>query len=58
MIKKNSNLISIIPAFLLIGIAIGVQLKNIIVHTAIGLFIGIVIYFFLSNRNKTNNNNK
>jgi ABC-type antimicrobial peptide transport system permease subunit len=58
MVKKKSNLISIIPAFLLMGIAIGIQTKSIIVNAAIGLIVGIIIYFFLSYRNKRFNKNR
>jgi hypothetical protein len=52
MAKKKNNLITIIPAFLLIGTAIGVQTSNIVKHSVIGLIVGVVIYFFLTNRNK------
>jgi biopolymer transport protein ExbB/TolQ len=56
MTKKKSNLISIIPAILFIGAAVGIQTKNIITHTVIGLIVGIIVYFFLKNRNKKINN--
>jgi Co/Zn/Cd efflux system component len=58
MTKKKKNLISIIPAFLLMGFALGIQTKKIIMHSVIGLIVGIVVYFFLSNRNKKINNKK
>lgn len=58
MLKKKNNLISIIPAFLLMGAAIGIQTKNIMTHAAIGLVVGIIGYFFLSYRNKIINNKK
>jgi F0F1-type ATP synthase assembly protein I len=56
MKKKNKNLISIIPAFLLMGLAIGVQTQHIIKHSVVGLIVGIIIYFFLRKRNKRINN--
>ncbi|WP_198519827.1 hypothetical protein [Polaribacter sp. ALD11] len=56
MTKKKNNLISIIPAFLLMGAAIGVQVGNIIKYSIVGLIVGIIIYFFLSYRNKRINN--
>jgi biopolymer transport protein ExbB/TolQ len=52
MVKKKSNLISIIPAFLLMGVAVGIQIKSILLNAAIGLIVGIIIYSFLSYRNK------
>ena len=55
--KKKNNLISVIPAFLLMGVAIGVQTHNVIKHSVVGLIVGIIIYFFLTNRNKRINNN-
>jgi len=55
MAKKKHNLISIIPAFFLIGVAIGIQTKNLTKHSVIGLFVGVLIYFFLSYRNKNSN---
>lgn len=58
MAKKKHNLISIIPAFFLIGVAIGIQTKNLTKHSVIGLLVGVLIYFFLSNRNKNKNKTK
>ena len=57
MTKKKSNLISIIPAFLLMGFTVGIQTHNVIKHSVIGLIVGMVVYFFLTNRNKRINNN-
>jgi ABC-type antimicrobial peptide transport system permease subunit len=58
MTKKKNSLISIIPAFLIMGAAIGIQTKNILRDTAIGFIVGIIVYFFLSYRNKRINKNK
>jgi hypothetical protein len=58
MAKKKHNLISIIPAFFLIGVAIGIQTKSLTKHSVIGLLVGILIYFFLSHRNKNKNKTK
>jgi biopolymer transport protein ExbB/TolQ len=58
MVKKKNNLISIIPAFLIIGAAIGIQTANILRDTLIGLIVGIIVYFFLRYRNKRINKNK
>jgi len=52
MAKKKNNLILIIPAFLLMGTAIGIQTKTPIKQTIIGLIVGIIVYFFLRYRNK------
>ena len=52
MIKKKKNLILIIPAFLLIGTAIGVQTKDLFKQALIGLIVGIIIYLFLNYRNR------
>ena len=52
MNKKKKSLISIIPAFLLMGAAVGIQTTNILRDTAIGLIVGIIVYIFLSYRNK------
>ena len=52
MAKKKNNLILIIPAFLLMGAAVGIQTKSVIKHTIVGLIVGIIIYFFLRYRNK------
>ena len=58
MAKKKSNLITIIPAFLLMGAAVGIQTTNILRDTAIGLIVGIIVYFFFKHRNKIINNKK
>jgi hypothetical protein len=58
MTKKKNSLISIIPAFLIMGAAIGIQTKNILRDTVIGLIVGIIVYFFLKQRNKIINNKK
>jgi ABC-type antimicrobial peptide transport system permease subunit len=58
MAKKKNNLTSIIPAFLIMGAAIGIQTANIIRDAAIGLIVGIIVYFFLRYRNKRINKNK
>lgn len=52
MTKKKNNLILIIPAFLLMGAAIGIQTKGVIKQTLIGLIVGVLVYFFLRYRNK------
>ena len=52
MNKKKNSLLSIIPAFFLMGAAIGIQTTNILRDTAIGLIVGIIVYFFLKRRNK------
>ncbi|KGL62770.1 hypothetical protein [Polaribacter sp. Hel1_85] len=52
MTKKKKNLILIIPAFLLMGAAIGIQTKELFKQTIIGLVVGIIVYFFLKYRNK------
>ncbi|MDA9234905.1 hypothetical protein N9P18_03340 [Polaribacter sp.] len=51
MTKKKKNLISIVPAFVFIGLAIGIQTRNIFLHTVIGFFTGVLVYFFLKNKN-------
>jgi hypothetical protein len=56
MAKKKKNIILIIPAFLIMGAAIGIQTQSILKQTLIGLLMGIVIYFFLKYRNKKINN--
>ncbi|MFT4576973.1 MAG: hypothetical protein ACI9SI_001911 [Polaribacter sp.] len=56
MKKKNKNLISIIPAFLLMGVVIGIQTQSVIKNSVIGLIVGIIVYFFLKSRNKKINN--
>ena len=58
MEKKKKNLILIIPAFLIMGSAVGIQTKGILKQTLIGLVVGIMIYFFLKYRNKKININK
>lgn len=58
MTKKKDSLISIIPAFLIMGAAIGIQTKNILRDTVIGLIVGSIVYFFLKHRNKIINNKK
>ena len=58
MTKKKNSLISIIPAFLIMGAAIGIQTKNILRDTVIGLIVGSIVYFFLKHRNKIINNKK
>ncbi|WP_297805953.1 hypothetical protein [uncultured Polaribacter sp.] len=57
MAKKKKNLILIIPAFLIMGAAIGIQTKDVFKQTLIGLVVGIIIYFFLKYRNKKINSN-
>ena len=52
MAKKKKNIILIIPAFLMMGAAIGIQTKGVLKQTLIGLIVGIIIYFFLKYRNK------
>ncbi|WP_298879442.1 hypothetical protein [uncultured Polaribacter sp.] len=56
MAKKKNNLILIIPAFLLMGMALGIQTKELFKQTIIGLIVGIIVYFFLRLRNKKLNN--
>ena len=58
MAKKKNNLILIIPAFLLMGTAIGIQTKGLFKQMAIGLIVGIIVYFFLKNRNNKINKTK
>ena len=50
--KKKQNILLIIPAFLLIGIAVGIQTQSLLKQSFIGLIVGILIYFFLRFRNK------
>jgi|TARA_B110000977_G_scaffold123526_1_gene158384 hypothetical protein len=52
MIKKKNSLRSIIPAFLLMGAAVGIQTTNILRDTLVGFIVGILVYFFLKHRNK------
>jgi hypothetical protein len=52
MTKKKNNLMLIIPAFLLMGMALGIQTKNVLKQAIIGLIVGVIVYFFLSFRNK------
>ena len=56
MTKKKNNLISIIPAFLLMGTAIGVQVGHVFKYAIVGLIVGVIVFFFLMNRNKRINN--
>lgn len=51
MTKKKKNLILIIPAFLLMGAAIGIQTKDLFKQMIIGLIVGVIVYFFLRSRN-------
>ena len=52
MAKKKNNIILIIPAFLLMGMAIGIQTKELFKHTIVGFIVGIIVYVFLKQRNK------
>ena len=52
MAKKKNNIILIIPAFLLMGMAVGIQTKELFKHTIVGFIVGIIVYFFLKYRNK------
>jgi hypothetical protein len=52
MTKKKKNIILVIPAFLIMGAAVGLQTKDVIKQSLIGLIFGVVIYFFLKYRNK------
>lgn len=52
MTKKKNNIILIIPAFLLMGLAIGIQTKELFKQATIGLIVGAIVYFFLKYRNK------
>jgi ABC-type antimicrobial peptide transport system permease subunit len=56
MAKKKNNLISIIPAFFLIGAAIGIQTTNILKYSIVGFIVGLIVYFVLTYRNKKINN--
>lgn len=58
MSKKKNNLVLIIPAFLLMGTAIGIQTKNLFKQMIIGLVVGIIVYFFLRYRNNKINKKK
>ena len=58
MAKKKKNIILIIPAFLIMGAAIGLQTKGVIKQTLIGLVVGVIIYIFLKYRNKKISSNK
>ena len=51
MSKKKNNLVLIIPAFLLMGRAIGIQTQSVIKQSIVGLIVGVIIYFFLIYRN-------
>jgi len=52
MTKKKKSLRSIIPAFLLMGAAVGIQTTQILRDTLVGFIVGILVYFFLKHRNK------
>jgi hypothetical protein len=52
MTKKKNSLLSIIPAFLLMGSAVGIQTTNILRDTLVGFIVGVIVYFFLKHRNK------
>jgi ABC-type antimicrobial peptide transport system permease subunit len=56
MAKKKNNLISIIPAFFLMGAAIGIQTTNILKYSIVGFIVGLIVYFVLTYRNKKINN--
>ncbi|UAM97045.1 hypothetical protein K8354_12010 [Polaribacter litorisediminis] len=56
MTKKKNNLALILPAFLLMGTAVGVQAGAILKNSAVGLIVGIIVYFVLTYRNKQINN--
>ncbi len=56
MTKKKNNIILIIPAFLLMGTALGVQTQSLVKHSITGLIVGVIVYFFLKYRNKNINN--
>ena len=58
MTKKKNNLYLIIPAFLLMGMAVGIQTKELFKHTIVGFIVGIIVYFFLKYRNKKLNKKK
>lgn len=58
MSKKKNNLVLIIPAFLFMGTAIGIQTKNLFKQMIIGLVVGIIVYFFLRYRNNKINKKK
>ncbi len=58
MSKKKNNLVLIIPAFLLMGTAIGIQSNNLFKQMIIGLVVGIIVYFFLRYRNNKINKKK
>ncbi|WP_343330560.1 hypothetical protein [Polaribacter staleyi] len=49
---KKKNIILVIPAFLIMGAAVGLQTKEVIKQTLVGLIVGVVIYFFLMYRNR------
>ena len=51
MAKKKNNLYLIIPAFLFVGMAIGIQTGSIVKQGIIGLIEGLVVYMFLGIRN-------
>ena len=58
MAKKKNNIILIIPAFLLMGMAVGIQTKELFKHTIVGFIVGVIVYFFLKYRNNKINKTK
>ncbi|MFK8059197.1 MAG: hypothetical protein AB8B78_03810 [Polaribacter sp.] len=58
MTKKKNNIILIIPALILMGMAVGIQTKELFKHTIVGLVVGIIVYFFLRYRNNKINKTK
>ena len=55
MSKKNNNLYLIIPAFLFVGMAIGIQTGGILKQGIIGLIVGVITYLILRFRNNKMN---
>ncbi|GAB7257031.1 hypothetical protein [uncultured Polaribacter sp.] len=51
MAKKKKNLFLVVPGFLFIGLAIGIQTKELFKQAAVGLIVGLIVYFFLRYRN-------
>lgn len=58
MAKKKNNLLLIIPAFMLIGTAVGVQTNEVFKQAFVGVVVGVIVYLFLLQRNKKLNNKK
>ena len=58
MKKKKNNLVLIVPAFLLMGIAIGIQTTDLFKHSIVGLIVGIIVFLFLRYRNNKINKTK